>query len=116
GTARSHPWTAHGLGAACFGIVGVISGSCSLRRAGSGQGQAEAGWHGGRLVTTSSMMGIPCTLPFVKGLNHRDPRVLIRSHAQRRTARNLEADEPEGKGAKAGEGRPKPAGHSGAHD
>jgi hypothetical protein len=43
----------------------------------------------------------------------RTPRLLIRSQAERRTARNLEADETEGKGTNPREEPPKRGGHSG---
>jgi hypothetical protein len=43
----------------------------------------------------------------------RTPSLLIRSQAERRTARKLEADETERNGAKAREGAPKRGGHSG---
>jgi hypothetical protein len=43
----------------------------------------------------------------------RTPSLLIRSQSPGRTARKLEAEETEGKGMKAGEGLPKPVGHSG---
>src|SRR5438445_6070562 len=43
----------------------------------------------------------------------RTPSLLIRSQAERHTARNLEADETEGKGMNPREEPPKPVGHSG---
>ena len=44
------------------------------------------------------------------------PNLLIRSQAERRTARNLEADKTDGKGTKAGERRPKGGGHLGGQE
>jgi hypothetical protein len=46
----------------------------------------------------------------------RTPSLLIRSQSHGRTARNLEADETEGKGKKAGEQPPKRGGHSGGQE